>query len=181
MATTNGSDVDRSSVKEERMRRRREARSDSQRARQNQDKLLVEFQPDAVELEHRSVPGGARWTLYTVIALVIGFVAWSYWAEVDRIVVANGKLITTETPVVLQPITTMEIKKINVGFGDKVRVGEVLATLDPTFTDADVQQLESKQLSLRSNIARGVAERDGSLFSIAGHEGDKDWQMQYQL
>ena len=163
------------------MRRRREARSESQRARQNQDKLLVEFQPDAVELEHRSVPGGARWTLYTVIALVIGFVAWSYWAEVDRIVVANGKLITTETPVVLQPITTMEIKKINVGFGDKVRVGEVLATLDPTFTDADVQQLESKQLSLRSNIARGIAERDGSPFAIAGHEGDKDWQMQYQL
>ena len=181
MATTNGNSVDRDTVKQERRRRREEARTEHQRARQNKDKLLVEFQPDAVELEHRSVPGGARWTLYTVIALVIGFVAWSYWAEVDRIVVANGKLITTETPVVLQPITTMEIKKINVGFGDKVRVGEVLATLDPTFSDADVQQLLNKQQSLESNIARAEAEADGSLFSIEGHKGDEDWERQLLL
>ncbi len=181
MEPTNRNSVDRNTVKQERMRRREEARSEHLRARQNKDKLLVEFQPDAVELEHRSVPGGARWTLYTVIALIIGFVAWSYWAEVDRIVVANGKLITTETPVVLQPITTMEIKKINVGFGDKVRVGEVLATLDPTFSDADVQQLENKQKSLQSNIARGLAEREGTPFSLEGHEDEEDWRMQYQL
>ena len=181
MATTDGNRVDRDTVKQERMRRRKKARSDQQRARQNKDKLLVEFQPDAVELEHRSVPGGARWTLYTVIALIIGFVAWSYWAEVDRIVVANGKLITTETPVVLQPITTMDIKIINVGFGDKVRVGQVLATLDPTFSDADLQQLENKQKALQSNIARGLAEREGTPFSMEGHEGDDDWRMQFQL
>ena len=70
-------------------------------ARQNYDKLLDEFQPDAVEIENRSVPGGVRWTLYAVIGLIIACVAWSCWAEVDQIVVAQGKLITTVPPVLI--------------------------------------------------------------------------------
>lgn len=179
MATTNGPAVEpKPSVKEQRRQRRLAARK---KREPKPDRLLVEFQPDAVELEHRSVPGGARWTLYTVILLLVGFVTWAYWAQVDRIVIAPGKLVTTETPLVIGPLATMEIESINVKFGDVVHAGDVLATLDPTFSEADVATLEQKLNALQASIARSKAEAAGREFDITGHESDKDWQMQWQF
>ncbi len=178
MATTNGSGVKQRSVKEERIRRRRESRIESHG--QN-NRTLVEFQPDAVEIEQRSVPGGARWTLYAVIGFMITFVAWSCWAQVDEIVVAQGKLVTSESTVVIQTFNNAPIRSINVKFGDRVKAGQVLATLDPTFSNADLKQLELKQAGFQALIARLMAERDGIPFTITDHPDDRDWMMQYQV
>ena len=108
MVSTNGPSVEtppettkKETVKEIRHRCRKEARIESHRSRSNNDALLNEFQSDAVEIEKRSVPGGARWTLYTVVGLLTAFIIWANWAQVDRIVTANGKLITTESAVVI--------------------------------------------------------------------------------
>lgn len=181
METTNGTGVVEETVKEKRLRRRREARVESHRQRQNNNSLLIEFQPDAVEIEKRSVPGGARWTLYIVIGLICAFVAWSSWAEVDRIVTAEGELITTESTVVIDTKLTSPISSINAKFGDKVSAGFVIATLDPTFSDAELSQLRAQQQALVSTIARLKAERDGVDFDITGHEEERDWLMQFIL
>ena len=50
-------------VKEQRHRKRVEARTEGIRQRESNNALLNEFQPVDVEIEHHSVPGGARWTL----------------------------------------------------------------------------------------------------------------------
>jgi len=168
-------------VKEQRLRKRTEARTEGIRQRESNNALLTEFQPDAVEIEHRSVPGGARWTLYTVVALLIAAVAWSSWAEVDRIVTAQGKLITTQPDVIIQTAVTTPIRTMKARFGDQVNAGEVLATLDPTFSNADLKQLRSKSSDLRCKIARMTSEKDGVDFSIAGHEDDPDWLLQRQV
>ena len=181
MVSTNGTGVAEETVKQQRLRRRREARVESHRQRQNNDALLTEFQPDAVEIEKRSVPGGARWTLYTVVALLVTFVAWASWAEVDQIVTAQGQLITTESTVVIDSKLTSPISSINAKFGDRVSAGFVIATVDPTFSDADRNSLKSQENSLNATITRLRAERDGTEFSIAGHENDPDWLMQFQV
>ena len=84
MVSTNGSGVEtepettrNETVKEIRHRRRQEARIESHRKRSNNDALLNEFQSDAVEIEKRSVPFGARLTLYTVAGLLLAFVLWA--------------------------------------------------------------------------------------------------------
>ncbi len=168
-------------VKEQRLRKRTEARTEGIRQRESNNALLNEFQPDAVEIEHRSVPGGARWTLYTVVALMIAAVAWASWAEVDRIVTAQGKLITTQPDVVIQTVATTPIRSMVARFGDQVNAGDLLATLDPTFSEADLKQLRSKSSGLKCKIARMTAEKDGEDFSIAGHENDPDWLLQRQV
>ncbi len=168
-------------VKEQRHRKRVEARTEGIRQRESNNALLNEFQPDAVEIEHRSVPGGARWTLYTVVALMIAAIAWSSWAEVDRIVTAQGKLITTQPDVVIQTVVTTPIRTMHARFGDQVNAGDVLATLDPTFSAADLKQLRSKSSGLQCKIARMTAEKDNKDFSIAGHEDDPDWLLQRQV
>ena len=110
MVSANGTRVEeKETVKEQRLRRRKEARLESIRQRKNNDAVLIEFQPDAVEIEKQSVPGGARWTLYTVAGLICAFVVWANWAEVDQIVTAQGSLIPTETTVVIDTKLTSPI------------------------------------------------------------------------
>ena len=168
-------------VKEVRHRRRKEARTESFRKRSNNDALLNEFQPDAVEIEKSSVPGGARWTLYTVVCLLIAFIIWANWAEVDKIVTAQGKLITVEQAVVIDTKLSTPIKSLNAKFGDRVQAGFVIATLDPTFSDADLKQLKEQKNALNAAISRLSAERDGINFDMGEHELDRDWLMQYQV
>ncbi len=138
------------------------------------DRLVMEFQPDAVEMEHRKVAGGLRWTLYTAIALIIAAVVWATWAKVDRIVVAEGKLIST-LMIVIQPPTTSPIRQFNVQFGQTVRTGDVLFTLDPTFSAADVAKLESQANGLTARMARLTAEQAETEFFLNEHDQDSVW------
>ena len=85
-------------------------------------------------------------------------IAWASWAQVDRIVVAPGKLITTASQIVLQPLETAIIKDIRVRAGDIVRQGQVVAVLDSTFSGADLAQLESLRRSFAAQIERLTAQ-----------------------
>ncbi len=169
------------SVKQQRERRRIEAREEAIRKRESNSSILVEFQPDAVEIEKQSVPGRARWTLYAVVAMMICVVTWACWAEVDLIVTAHGKLITTMSPVVIQTVNTAPIRSMNAQFGDRVTAGQVLATLDPTFSEADLAVLKAKRIALKSTIARLSAEKDKTEFTTQGHESDASWLLQKQV
>ncbi|QEG23456.1 HlyD family type I secretion periplasmic adaptor subunit [Mariniblastus fucicola] len=194
MVSTNGSGVDQSatpddvttednqdqglSVREQRQIRRENTRTEAVRQRRNQDRLLTEFQPDAVEIETRSVPFGAPLTLYTVVALMLATVAWACWAEVDKIVTAQGKLITVDPPVVIDTSVASQIRAMNVEFGDRVVAGQVLATLDPTYPEADLKQLRGRIESLDALIARLNAERDGLEFNPPQAQTDPNFAME---
>lgn len=190
MATTNGSSVDQSeapdettennelTVREQRQLRRENARQQTVRQRQNQDRLLTEFQPDAVEIETRSVPFGAPLTLYTVVAMLLTAVAWSCWAEVDKIVTAQGKLITVDPPVVIDTSVAAQIRSMNVEFGDRVVAGQVLVTLDPTYPEADLKQLDDRIASLDALIARLTAEQAGREFNPPQAQTDPNYAME---
>lgn len=123
-------------------------------------RVALDFQSDALEIEHRPLPRSARLTLYFLLALIATAIGWSAVSYIDRIVVAHGKLVTTAPTIVVQPMETSLIRTINVRAGDIVRQGDILATLDPTFTAADVGQLEYKLASLAAQIARLEAELD---------------------
>ena len=181
MVSTNGTRVADESVREHRERRHREHRLEQHRQRANHDSLINEFQPDAVEIEGRAVPRGPRLTMYAVWGLIAATVTWAIWAKVDRIVSAQGELVITENPIVIDTKLPMPIASINAKFGDRVAAGFVIATLDPTFSDADLKQLEARKASLLAVIARLQAEREGREFSIQGHELDRDWLLQLQL
>ena len=169
------------SANETRQLRRENARTEAVRQKQNQDRLMTEFQPDAVEIETRSVPFAAPLTLYTVIALICVAVAWSYWAQLDKIVTAQGKLITVDPPVVIDTTVAAQIRSMKVEFGDRVVAGQILATLDPTYPEADLKQLEGKIASLDSLIARLHAEKDNLEFNPADADSDTHLAMEQSV
>jgi HlyD family secretion protein len=177
-STDNDSNENGLTVREQRQLRRHNARHEAIRQRSSKERLLTEFQPDAVEIETRSVPGGARWTLYTVVALLVSAVAWACWAEVDKIVTAQGKLITVDAPVVIDTSVAAQIRSMNAEFGDIVNAGDLLATLDPTYPEADLKQLQGRIDSLNALIARLTAERDGVEFDPPQASSDKNLAME---
>jgi HlyD family secretion protein len=181
MVSANGPHVADESVPEQRDRRRREHRLEKHRQNSNHDRLINEFQPDAVELERRAMPTAAWVTLYTVATLIVAAVTWASWAEVDRIVTAQGKLVSVDAPILIDSKLSTPIASLNAKFGDRVKAGMVIATMDPTFSDADVAQLEVRKASLDAVIARLRAEREQLPFDISGREADRDWSMQLQL
>lgn len=114
----------------------------------------LDFLPDADEIERRPLPVAARLTLYVLLAMVVSFLLWASISETDLIVTARGRLVTQLPNIVVQPLDTAIVKTIEVRVGQVVKKGERLATLDPTFTEADEAQLRVKLHSLENQQKR---------------------------
>ncbi|CAK7193567.1 Hemolysin secretion protein D, plasmid [Commensalibacter sp. Nvir] len=71
--------------------------------------------------------------LFTFIAICV--------FPLDKVVSANGRLISTATPLLVQSMEQSIIQSIDVKEGDFVSKGQVLAHLDPTLSQADVENL----------------------------------------
>ena len=134
------------------------------------DKLANNFKSDAAAIEEASVPISAHAALYVFLTLLVLAVAWSVIGQVDRIVVAQGKVATRDPMVVMQPFTTSRIVSIDVKAGDHVVKGQVLARFDPVFAESDVATQEQKVASLTAESERIEAELAGKVFTL--HPGD---------
>jgi hemolysin D len=130
------------------------------------DQLIRLFQSESAEIREERRPVWARsaalW-LGACFALLIGVsLVW----PLDRVVSSvSGRIVTTETPIVLQALDPSIIKTIDVREGARVKKGQPLATLDPTFAVADVAALKTQIASLDAQIARCEAELSGKPFS----------------
>jgi HlyD family secretion protein len=126
--------------------------------RTRRPRSLVAFQPDALEVEERPPPAAARATLYAVVALVAAAIIWASLAQVEQVVSATGKMTTRAPNLVIQPLEISLIRSIDVKPGMIVTAGTRLATLDPTVSNADVDQLRSRKEALTARIERLSAE-----------------------
>jgi hemolysin D len=118
----------------------------------------IDYQSDARRIDERRPPLVARGTLYVLVAVIVTAVIFGAIAKIDRIVVASGKLVTTSSTIIVQPLETSVVRSLNARVGDIVRKGEPVATLDPTFSEADADQLRGKVKSLAAQIDRLDAE-----------------------
>lgn len=141
---------------------------------------ILEYQPDAVEIEERPVPGKIRWVLYILMLSLILVVIGTVLFKVDRIVVAQGKLITTTPTIVVQPLSTAIIRSIEVRVGDVVEKDQPLATLDSTFAAADLSQLTQQKQALAVQLRRIQAEVNQQGFAATAAEGE-DGRMQEKI
>ncbi len=88
-------------------------------------------------------------TLIVVLASVI---------NVDIVVEGTGKVAPVAGVLYVSPYNTGIVKAVNVRAGDFVKKGQALATLDPTFTQADLTQLQEHLASDEAVVARESAE-----------------------
>jgi hemolysin D len=140
----------------------------------------VDFLPDADEIERRPLPRVARITLHIVAVALMSFLLWATFSDVDLVVVSRGRLVTPLPNIVVQPLDTSIVLSIDVRTGQVVKKGERLATLDPTFTEADESQLRTRLHSLDNQLQRMESELSGT--KLTGVVGlDADSQLQTRL
>lgn len=117
------------------------------------------FQSETAEILEAPEPRGVRVTVYVLTAFVGALVLLSIVTKLDRVVTsAAGRVVTTQPTMVVQALDPSIIKSIDVHEGQRVKAGDVLATLDPTFAAADVDALKLQVASLDAQIARCEAE-----------------------
>lgn len=122
------------------------------------DKVIRLFQSETEEILAAPEPRRVRATLYVLAAMILGLLAVATFTRLDRVVDAKGQIVTTEPTIVVQALDPSIIKTLDVHDGQRVKAGDVLATLDPTFAAADVSALNLQLASLNAQIARSEAE-----------------------
>ena len=133
-------------------------RSRARRSDAGPDQLVRLFQSESAEIREAPEPKGVRATVYVLTAFMLSLVALAFVVRLDRVVYSAGQIVTTDATQVIQALDPSIIKTIDVREGQRVKAGEVLATLDPTFAAADVTALKSQVASLDAQIARCEAE-----------------------
>jgi membrane fusion protein, hemolysin D len=120
-----------------------------------------------------AAPPRRRIVLWLMAGLFAAAAAALALARVDIVVSANGRLATTDSEIVVQPLETSVVRAIDVHMGDQVKAGEVLATLDPTFTEADENELSAKLSRLQATDDRIAAELAGTIYDPPGPNPDE--------
>jgi HlyD family secretion protein len=140
----------------------------------------IPFQSDLGAIMEQLPPVGMRLTMHLVATLVVVLIVIASLVKIDVIVSGSGQLVTDQPTDVIQPMDRALVRELNVKAGDTVTKGEVLATLDPTFTQADMASLSAHQHSLMAQIRRIEAELNGTTF-VASSDADPDEALQAKL
>lgn len=136
----------------------------SSRELEEADRSIADFQSDTSEIENQPEPTLTRLTLYMTTGLIVTAIVWASLARIDRVVSASGRLVSTETPIVIQSFETAILKSIKVRAGDIVKAGQVLATVDPTFAQSDIGQITVRVQTAEAAISRLEAELAGQTY-----------------
>jgi hemolysin D len=152
----------------------------SRRNKGGNGKTVVEYLPDADELERSPVPRWAQTTMHVLILGVIAVGAWASFSELDQVVTAKGSLINPLPNVVVQPLDTAIIQTVDVKIGQVVKKGDALARLDATFIQADENVLRLKLESLETQ-AKGLEEELSGQLTTKATTVTPDGQLQANL
>ncbi|MDZ7919888.1 HlyD family type I secretion periplasmic adaptor subunit [Rhodoferax sp.] len=86
---------------------------------------------------------------------------FSYLAQMDVVVTAQGKVIPAGKSKVVQPLEAGVVKAIAVRDGQTVKAGEVLVELDLTSSGADRNRLERELWEAKAEVLRATAQLGG--------------------
>ena len=123
-----------------------------------------------------TAPPKQRVVLWLMVGLVTFVAAALAILKVDIVVSANGKIITGDKEIVIQPVETSVVRSIAVKMGQQVKAGDVLATLDPTFTEADRDELTAKLRTLNATFDRLDVEISGRIYDPSNPNPDEATQ-----
>jgi hemolysin D len=136
----------------------------------------LEFQSPSAAIVATPVPRAARGMILAIVGMFAAWLTASGLIPIDRVVIAQGKVVSQEPTLVVQPLDASIVRSINVTEGQSVHAGDVLARLDSTFAAADVGALASQISMLSAEVSRLRAEAEGRPFAYSGSDPDLSLQ-----
>jgi hemolysin D len=133
---------------------------------------ILEFQSPSVAVINAPVPVGARRVTWVIGTMMLAIIVAVSVFKIDEVVTARGIVTSTSSNLVLQPLDQSIVREIYVQPGDHVKVGQVLARLDPTFAAADEGALVAQVSALKALVSRLQAEYESKPFTYSGLDRD---------
>lgn len=145
-------------------------------------KLEQEFLPPLLEIQERPPAPWQHRILWTLILLLIVAVLWSYFGKVNIVATATGQFVPDGHVKMVQPITTATVEHIYVHNGERVHKGQLLVSLNPTVTQANLHATQ-QELALRDlERARIRAQLSGKNIPVMHTGKDSEYlQMENAL
>jgi hemolysin D len=125
------------------------------------------FESETAAVFLRTAPRREHVILYALVAILFLSVTLSAVVKLDRVVTGIGRIVPAGGPLYVSPFDSGIVREVRVKAGDIVKKGQVLALLDPTFTHADLLQLQQKLSSDDAAVARLEAELAGQNYSFS--------------
>jgi len=123
--------------------------------------LVGAFESETAAVFLDTAPSRQHVTVWVLVGFLVLVVVLSCVVNLDIVVEGTGKVSPVSGVLYVSPYNTGIVKAVNVRAGDYVKKGQALATLDPTFTQADLVQLREHLSSDEAVVAREQAEVGG--------------------
>ena len=122
-------------------------------------------------------PSGHRLIIWSLAVMILCFLIWSYFSEIEQVTRGAGKVIPSSQVQVIQSLDGGVLQEMYVHEGMVVKKGQALARIDDTRFRSDFAQQEQEVVSLRANIIRLQAELD----SLRLSDTNTDWRKQVKV
>lgn len=106
-----------------------------------------------VALQHER-HSGLFWTVGLLVALVVSFLVWAYYSNVEEVTRGQGSVIPSSREQIIQSLDAGVLAEMLVREGDLVEAGQVLVKLDTTRSSALYREAVNKVDALRATAAR---------------------------
>ena len=112
---------------------------------------------------------GAGAGILLLLTLLL-FSVWASWFSIDQIVRANGQFISQERTQLIQVADGGVLRSLQVSEGEKVRKGQVLASLESERAAAGVEEIQNRIAGLEIARQRATAEADGEALDLKKYQ-----------
>jgi HlyD family secretion protein len=122
---------------------------------------LLEFYSPTAAVIAETPRGAARYVVWSILAMVACLGTAMAVVPIDKVVTAQGRVVATDSSIVVQPLEISIVRSINVHEGQVVHAGDILAKLDPTFSQSDKTSMTLQVESFSAEVDRLKAEAAG--------------------
>ncbi|MCF1428472.1 MAG: HlyD family type I secretion periplasmic adaptor subunit [Shewanella sp.] len=122
-------------------------------------------------------PTGHRLIIWSLTTMVLFFLIWAYFSELDQVTIGEGKVIPSSQVQVIQSLDGGILEALYITEGSLVTKGQSLARIDDTRFRSDFAQQEQEADSLQANVIRLQSELD----SLVVADMSTHWKEQVQI
>lgn len=102
--------------------------------------------------------GAGRLLIWASAVVIVGFLLWAAWAELDQITRASGQVIASSRNQLIQSPEGGVLSEMLVREGDAVKRGQLLARFDKTKAESGFLEGQAKAMALMATVSRLNAE-----------------------
>jgi len=111
-------------------------------------------------------PRGGRAIIWVTFALVLLFVVWAYFSNIEQVTRSGGKVIPSTQIQIVQNLEGGILSEIMVDVGELVKKDQLLLRIDETRFSSSFKQNRSKYLSYKARASRLLSEANDTAFKV---------------